>query len=106
MATTLTQGTKEYLLVDLTDAAGELTALTGTNPRFTVVSDNQAATVKYDEAAAVIDGSVAMRVRCLVDTSSAHAQGLWPAGQYKLYVRLDTLPEVPRVGPFSFTVAA
>ena len=99
MATLLIQGTKEYLIVDMTDKLGSLTALDGTNPRFTVY--NTTNVKMYDEQPA---SNVGMSVYCLVDTSAAHPSGLWPAGEYRLSLHFDTPAESPLVEPGRFTV--
>lgn len=98
MAVTLTQGTIEYLIVEVTDELHTLADLTGTAPKFTVLDTN--GVIKVNEA----NGTpVGMKVYCLVDTT---AGGLWTGGNYRLYLRLTTAPEVPRLGPFAFTVDA
>lgn len=100
MATTLIQGTKEYLIVDMTDKLGNLTSLDGTNPRFTVYRDTD--NVKwYNEQTAT---NVGMTAYCLVDTSAAHTMGLWPAGEYRISLHFDTPAESPVVEPGRFTV--
>ncbi len=95
----VTQGTKEYLLVDVSDASVQLTTLVGTSPRFDVY--NEAGVAKYVEQAATVDPVFLMRMRCFVDTTTG---GLWAEGNYFLYPKLDTLPEVPRLGPFLFVI--
>lgn len=99
----LTQGTVEYILVDITDASNEVLTVTGTSPRFDVYSE--AGVNKYTNQAALDDPDVLkpMRIRCLIDTTSG---GLWAAGNYYLYPKLDTYPEVPRLGPYLFVVVA
>lgn len=99
MATQLVQGTKEYLIVDMTDKVGALLSLDGTNPRFTVY-DN--ANLKYYNDATA--SNVGLTAYCLVDTSAAHPMGLWPAGEYRLSVHFDTPAESPVVEPGRFTV--
>ncbi len=99
--TLLTQGTKEYLLVDVTDESAQLTTLTGTSPRFDVYTESGVAKILAQPA--VIDPVLLLRMRCLVDTSMPT---LWDEGNYFLYPTLDTLPEVPRLGPYLFVVVA
>lgn len=101
MATKLPQGTKEYLILDVADKLANLTSLDGTNPRFDV-KDN-ANVFKYTAQPA---SNVGMELYCLVDTSAAHPGGLWAGGIYRLYVNFDTPAEIPRLGPFEFTVDA
>ena len=99
MATSLIQGTKEYLIVDMTDKLGNLTSLDAANPRFTVYD---VANVKWytDQVAS----NVGMTAYCLVDTSAAHPLGLWPAGEYRISLKFDTPAETPVVEPGRFTV--
>ena len=101
MATQLIQGTKEYLIVDMTDKLGALHSLDETNPRFTVYNPTN---VKYYTEA--VASNVEMAVYCLVDTSAAHAMGLWPAAEYRLSLHFDTPAESPVVEPGRFTVVA
>jgi hypothetical protein len=99
MATQLIQGTKEYLIVDMTDKLGALTALDGTNPRFTVYDPTN---VKWytDQTAS----NVGMTVYCLVNTGASHPMGLWPPAEYRLSLHFDTPAESPVVEPGRFTV--
>src|SRR3954465_14246441 len=99
MAKPLVQGTKENLIVDMTDKLGALTALDGTNPRFTVY--NPTNTKMYDEQPA---SSVGMTVYCLVDTSAAPPSGLGPPHESRLSLHFDTPAESPVVEPGRFTV--
>ena len=94
----LTTGTVEYLMADITDESGELTNLTGTNPRFDLYSPT--GTVLYQDQPATIDPVLPMRVRCLVDAED------WVEGDYKFFITLDTIPEIPRLGPYLFVVIA
>ncbi len=99
--TLITQGTKEYLLVDVTDESLQLTTLVGTTPRFDVYTE--AGVAKITAQAAVVDPVLLLRMRCLVDTATP---SLWAAGNYFLYPKFDTLPEIPRLGPYLFVVVA
>lgn len=101
MPVTLPQGTKEFLLVDVQDLLLNLVTLDGTTPKFDV--KDVANVMKYTQQAAT---NSQMRVYCLIDTSAAHAQGLWPAGNYRLYINFVTAPELPRLGPYPFVVDA
>jgi hypothetical protein len=103
MPVTLTQGTKEYLFVEIDDLLNVLTTLDGTTPKFDVKTGSSGSgTLKYDQQAATNTG---MRVNCLVDTSAAHPGGLWAAGAYRLYIYFTTAPELPKLGPFAFDVS-
>ena len=99
MATELIQGTKEYLIVDVSDKLANLTTLDGTNPRFTVYDATN--TKWYNEATAT---NVGLTAYCLVDTSAAHTLGLWPPGQYRISLHFDTPAESPVIEPGRFTV--
>jgi hypothetical protein len=101
MPVTLPQGTKEYLFLDVSDLLAQLLTLDGTTPKFDV--KDQGDVLKYTQANAT---NVGMRMYCLIDTSAAHPQGLWAAGNYRLYVNFTTAPELPRLGPYAFTVDA
>jgi hypothetical protein len=96
MAATLPAGTKEYLIVDVTDILGNLVTLDGTNPKYDVKDAN--GVLKYDQQVAT---NQVMRVFCMIDTLLG---GAWAAGNYRLYLNFTTAPELPRLGPFMFTV--
>ena len=97
MAVVLPAGTKEYLLVDVEDLLGNVTTLSGHNPRYTVL--DAADVAKYTDQAGTSTG---MTAYCMVDTTSG---GAWAAGMYRLYLRFDATPEVPYIGPFEFEVS-
>jgi hypothetical protein len=101
MATTLVQGTKEYLIIDVSDKKGGMLSLDAANPRFTVYDNTN--TKWYDDAAA---SNIGMTAYCLVDTSAAHTMGLWPVGEYRIDVKFDTPAEVPVLAAGRFTVVA
>src|SRR5688500_10915117 len=96
MAAVLPAGTKEYLLVDVVDLLGNLATLDGTTPRYDVKDSN--GNLKYTQAVAT---NVVMRLYCMIDTLLG---GAWAAGNYRLYVNFTTAPELPRLGPYMFTV--
>jgi hypothetical protein len=96
MAATLPVGTKEYLIVDVDDLLNNLITLDGTNPRYDV--KDPSGNLKYNQAIAT---NQVMRLYCIIDTALG---GLWIAGSYRLYVNFTTAPELPRLGPFQFTV--
>lgn len=103
MAITLTQGTKEYINVDVVDALGGIATLDGTTPKFDIIGPSPSSTSKYTQQAAL---NTVMKLKCLVDTSAGHPNGLWTTGTYKLYVNFTTAPELPRLGPFEIEVVA
>lgn len=100
MATEVIQGSKEYLIGDVVDKSLQLHDLAGTNPKFSVEAA-VGGVMWYTNATAIPDG---MTLFCLIDTSAAHALGLWPAGEYKLTATFDTPAEKPVVYLGSFTV--
>jgi len=91
VAERLTDGTKEYLVYDLTDRLGDLTDLTGTNPRFDIY--NPLDTRIVADSALVVDPESPMRVYALIDTSLG---SLVPHAEvYHVYLHFDTGPESP-----------
>lgn len=96
MAAVLPAGTKEYLLVDVVDLLGNLATLDATTPKYDVKDQN--GVMKYTQATAT---NVVMRLYCMIDTLSG---GAWAPGNYRLYINFTTAPELPRLGPFPFTV--
>lgn len=95
MSTVLPKGTKENLIVDVTDRLENLTTLDGANGTFDVRLKNDGA--NWVTQGAIIN--IGMRAFCLVDT------GTWDVGTYELFLNFSALPEVPRVGPVEFEVA-
>lgn len=98
MAETITQGSSEYMIADVTDRLGNLTGLAGTNPTYDVL--NNLGSSMISGAVAAFNG---MEVFCLIDTTTP---SLWAAGDYRLYITFETGPETPRLGPYHFTVDA
>jgi hypothetical protein len=99
MPVDLPKGTKEYVVVEVTDALNNLVTLEGTTPKFDV---------KYqDESFKITQGTPViqiMKLFCMIDTRTV--PGDWPAGDYRIYVDFTTAPELPRIGPFPFSVDA
>jgi hypothetical protein len=89
-------GTKEFLVVDVSDALQNLSTLDGTVPTFDVIEED--GTPKITAAGGTLDPSRPMAVLCLVDTAS------WTPAEYRLFVTINAAPEVPRIGPFDFVV--
>lgn len=98
MAVVLTQGTKEYVTVDVADALNNLVTLAGTTPQYRVVDNVN--TEKIAWSAAVIQ---VMKLFCMIDTG---IPGLWAGGTYRLYVKFTTAPELPWLGPYEIEVDA
>ncbi len=108
----LPQGTTEFLRVDVTDKTGQLNSIVGTNPTYDVRGPDD--TWLYeDENAVAIDevdedtGETVFVVKCLIDTdTTGPTADLWDGGEYRLYIDFTTTPEMPRLGPYTFTVDA
>jgi len=92
----ITVGTKETLIVDVTDRLGNLTDLSAATPRFDVKDKN--GVFKQQDQVPVVVG---MQARCLIDTT---AGGSWTPGHYFLYVRFTAAPDSPVLGPLEFKV--
>ena len=89
----ITLGTKEFLVVDVSDKLDNIDDLAGTNATFDVLLEDE--TVLLENQTALVDG---MRVFCLVDTTA------WDEGDYMLYLKFNIAPEIPRLGPLRFSV--
>lgn len=92
----LTQGTIETVVVDLTDRLGNLSTLDGSNLRFDV--KDRAGAFKVNNASAPNNG---MRALPLIDTTLG---GVWPSGEYRLYLRFNAPNDTPVIGPIPFQV--
>jgi len=102
MAFTLTRGTKEILPVDVDDSTDQVTTLvSATAIQFDVKLADTPFTAQYSNQAATATG---MRISCLVDTSAAHPNGLWPEGHYELYIEFTLGTEGVRLGPIDIYV--
>lgn len=92
-------GTKQDLLVQVTDVAGTVDDLAPLSPKYTVKDDS--GNFGYnDQVATAID----MTVYCLIDTTVDPAGAFtWVAGaHYLLWVRFTVATEIPFLGPFDF----
>lgn len=92
----LNKGTKEHLIVDLKDHTDSIVNLTGLNTRYDVVKKKDGTPMVTGASA----GNTGMRAYCLIDTTGAS----WTKEIYELYIIIDNLPEVPRIGPVEFSV--
>lgn len=99
MSLIITQGSKEYVAVDLNDEFSILTTLDGAGLTYDVT--DRAGNFKYQNQAGL---NVGMQARCMVDTTSG-SNPPWAEGEYNLYIKFNSLPEVPRLGPFKFLVS-
>jgi hypothetical protein len=95
---TLQQGTKEYLMVDVTDETGNIVSLDGLTPQYRVLKADDSDQIAWTSAP-----NVAMKVKCMIDTNTP---SLWAAGAYRIYCRFTASPELPWIGPFIFDVEA
>lgn len=95
----LTKATKEYVPVDLFDKTDVITDLSASSPVFDVIDEDEV--FWYTNQAGV--GS-AMRISCLIDTSSTHSMGEWPLGLFRLFVEFTNAPEIPRIGPIDLII--
>jgi len=96
MTTVLPVGTKENIVVDITDRIGSISTLDGSNPTFDVRKRGAGSTWKLQAQPVT---NIGMRAYCLVDTDT------WEVGTYELFINFQALPEEPRVGPLEFEVA-
>lgn len=89
-------GSTETLLVDVSDALGNLTTLVSTIPRFDVFDSD--GTPKVTNGTPTIDPLKPLTAQCLVNTAG------WVPGHYDLYLRFTFNADVPRLGPLEFKV--
>ena len=94
----LPQGTKEYLMVDVTDEMNNIADLTALTPQYTVLKPDDSVMVAWTAAVVVL-----MKMKCMIDTNTPT---LWPGAEYRIFCRFTATPEVPWIGPFNFTVEA
>lgn len=89
----IVRGSTEYLLVDIVDKLFSITDLAPLAPKFDVEAPDGTNKLTAQTASAT-----GMRLSCLVNTNT------WDLGEYKLFVTFTLAPEIPRLGPFYFTV--
>jgi hypothetical protein len=89
-------GTSEYLVVDITEALGEITTLASAT--YDIWDSNYTEKVVSNSADVIVEG---MRVKCLIEPVEA-----WGRNDFELYLTLTDLPtaETPRLGPIRFSV--
>lgn len=95
---TLPQGTKEYLMVDVTDETNNIVDLAALTPQYTVLKPDDSAMIAWTTAPVVL-----MKVKCMIDTNTPT---VWPGAAYRIFVRFTATPELPWIGPFVFDVEA
>lgn len=93
MSITLPKGTKEFLIVVVSDKLALIDTLDGVSVTFTVLGEDDAPVVT-DAVASVQD----MNALCLIDTTT------WAEGYYRLFLKIDITPQVPLLGPLKFAV--
>lgn len=93
---TLNVGTKEIVSLDITDRLGGITSLATYNVEYKIVTEDEA-TIKVNWTTVL--NTSGMRADILVDTTTG---GGWAEGTYKLYIRINIIPEIPVLGPFEF----
>lgn len=101
---TLTKGTKEYVPIKVTNVLGTLTTLTGTGLTFDTFRDDEAETPVQTAQSCANDSMIALP---LIDTNIQAGMPLvdiYPEGDYNIFIKFTTLPEVPRLGPFKIRV--
>lgn len=89
-------GTKETARVTIDDLSDLVSDLSASGPTFTV--KNEAGTNIVTDSAATASGLV---ISCLVDTTVG---GIWPEGEYRLFVKFTVGSEVVIKGPHYFMV--
>jgi hypothetical protein len=90
----LPKGTKEFLVVIITDKLQTLTDLaTANSVTFDVVKED--GDLQVSDAICDVDGMAALS---LVDTTT------WNEGLYELFVKIDAGVQKPVLGPFKFEV--
>lgn len=100
----ITRGSKEEILIDITDRRGLVTDLSTAGPKQDVrLGDNSAYKQTSDGtyANAVVASASGLTVIATVDTLVG---GIWAAGAYKLYVWFVVGTQTVRKGPYLFEV--
>lgn len=90
-----TQGTIEYVPIQLSEALGRLTSLDSVSLKFDVYKDDDDETSVETNVSGENEGMLAL---CLIDTTD------WDEGWYNIFLHFDVLPEQPRLGPFRILV--
>ena len=90
---TLNKDSKEIISFNITDRLGGVNSLSAYNVEHKVVTEDEQ-TIKVDWT--TVFGTTGMRVDALLDTTG------WDEGTYKLYIRINIVPEVPILGPWEF----
>lgn len=91
----LVLGSKEYVIIDVTDRLANLTSLTGATYDWRV--KNSVSWV----AQGLTVTAIGMRAFCLIDTTTANE-----SGEYEIFLQFANAPETPRLGPVRFKIDA
>lgn len=89
-------GTKENVIVDVTDITEVTTTLAAATPTFDVL--NAAGGVLINDQACTIN---TMTLYCLCDFSNT---ATFPVGAYRLFVKFTVGSEIPVLGPFNINI--
>jgi hypothetical protein len=102
----LTQGTKEYVIAEVTDETDQVTTLVGTTPKFDVkvVDTDLAEAAGFVKQSAVNCSVTDMILSALVDTTGGSGITPWPLGRYAIFFYWVIGSETPREGPFDIYV--
>lgn len=102
----LTQGTKEYVIAEVTDETEQVTTLAGTTPKFDVkVIDTAGAEAPNTAKQTAVNCLVTdMVLSALVDTTGGAGVTPWPLGRYAIWFYWVIGSETPREGPFDIYV--
>lgn len=94
MPVRIAKGTKESIVVEVTDENGVVTDLSALSPKYDFLDD--ANTFIYNQVAATATG---MEMTCLIDASATGPSGLLAVAHYRLFVGFTVGSEKPRLGP-------
>lgn len=93
-----TIGTREYMVVEITEVLGEILTLDLATITFDVYDSTNETLIVDNSSSVLVDG---LQIRCLIEPDED-----WEPDEYYLYVKINGLPsdEQPRLGPIPFTV--
>lgn len=91
----LNKGTVETIQADLVDTLANVTTLNSLGLKYDLYKDDPAETMILTNVATT---NVGMKALPLIDTTNL-AEGV-----YVLYIKFDSTPEHPRLGPIKFRV--
>lgn len=91
----LVLGSKEYVIIDVTDRLSNLTSLTG------ATYDWREKNASTWLAQGLTVTAIGMRAFCLIDTAVAGV-----SGEYEVFLQFVNAPENPRLGPVRFKIDA